>query len=273
MDLLDPRRRYLYWWSCAGFVIFITGVSLSITTHGSFFTVISIILQALGAAILFPILVSFSYDRLRERWLGDEVWRLFAELSDAGITRVYKDRENSAVEDNAQARLAKEFRDLGVGEVRMMGVTLRVFFNALGPFYDDIESMLKTSDGRVNIRALISNPLSPEVIYRANIEEPHRDSARKSQIERDIESTVATASHLSREFGSRIRMRFFMPAPYCTVIIFPDVAYFSPNILAPKAPVRLPMILYRSSSHGYRMIESSFEFLWNYEDTQDCYNT
>jgi hypothetical protein len=270
MELFDSRRRYLYLWTCIGFSIFIVGISLSVTGHGVLYIVLSTILVTLGSSILFPILVSYSYDRLRERWLGDEVWRLFGELSDAGITRIYKDREMSSSEDNAQTRLAREFRDLEQGDVRMIGVTLRVFFNPLGPFYHDIEAMLENTDGKVSVQALISSPHSPEVAYRTAIEEPGKMASHKSQTERDSESTVATVRNLAHKLGPRIDMRFFMPAPYCTVVIFPHIAYVSPNILAPQAPVRLPMILYRHGSHGYKMLEGSFAFLWNRGDTESA---
>jgi hypothetical protein len=270
MDFLDPHRRYLYWWSSVGFCIFVTGVAIGLTAHGPIPIVIAVVFEALGAAILFPILVSYTYDRLRERWLGDEVWRLFGELSDAGIARIYKDREISSAQDNAQTRLAQEFRELESGEVRIMGVTLRVFFNPLGPFYADIESMLSNASGKVRVRALISNPESPEASYRAQVEEPFENIRSKSQLQRDAESTVAMVSRLCRQVGEQISIRLFMAAPYCTAVIFPHVVYFSPNILAPKAPVRLPMILYRFGSHGYRMLESSFEFLWNHHDTSEA---
>lgn len=270
MDILDPHRRYLYWWSSLGFCIFVTGITLSLSTHGTISIIIAVALEALGAAILFPILVSYTYDRLRERWLGDELWRLFGELSENGIARIYKDRELSSAQDNAQARLAGEFRDLSAGGIRIMGVSLRVFFNPLGPFYDDIESMLINGGGKVQLRVLISNPLSPEVGYRTQIEEPLGTSTAKSQLVRDTESTIATAARLYSKVGELISVREFMAAPYCTAVLFPHVAYFSPNILAPKAPVRLPMILYRSGSHGYKMLESSFEFLWAHRDTENA---
>lgn len=129
-------------------------------------------LQSLGAAVLFPILVSYAYDRLRERWLGDEAWRLFSELADAGIIRVYRNREYAANRDNAQSRLSSAFVSCKVGEVCMMGPTLRVFFNPLGPFYADIAEMLRNGGGNVTIRALIERPESPAVADRTEIEEP-----------------------------------------------------------------------------------------------------
>jgi len=266
---VDPRK-VLYGGAAVGFVLFVAGISIANSVDGTVALVAGLALEALGAAILFPIVISFTYDTLRERWLGDEVWRLFGELADAGIARVYGDREISARADNAQARLSNEFRSLDTGEVLMLGVTLRVFFNPLGPFYKDIEAMLRTGGEKVHINALISRSDSLEIAERCHIEQPNLDEGEHPQIERDIESSVATVRGMTQALGPGITMRQFLPAPYCTAVVFPHIAYFSPNILAPEAPVRLPMILFRSDSHGYKMIQASFDYLWKHEKTIDA---
>ncbi len=264
------HRRVLYAGAAIGFALFVVGISITNSVDGTAGSIVGLALEALGASILFPIVISFTYDTLRERWLGDEVWRLFGELADAGIARVYGDREMSARADNAQTRLSDEFRGLSSGEVLMLGVTLRVFFNPLGPFYKDIEAMLRAGGEDVHIKALISRSDSLEVAERCHIEQPNLDDGEGPQIHRDIESSVATVRSMTQVLGPAITMRQFMPAPYCTAVVFPHVAFFSPNILAPEAPVRLPMILFRSDSHGYQMICASFDYLWNHERTIDA---
>ncbi|MFD3623680.1 hypothetical protein [Streptomyces sp. NPDC058698] len=256
--------------AAAGFLVFTAGVAFSVATEGVAWTTVSVTLQSLGSAVLFPILVSFAYDKLKERWLGDEVWRLFNELSDAGITRVYKDREFNSNQDNAQTRLSQEFLSHQSGEICIMGPTLRVFFNPLGPFYRDIEQMLRNANGAVHMRALIERSDSPSVWERTSIEEPNLAPGQKPQTERDAESTIATVRNVCTTVGPRITLRRFMPAPYCTVVIFPSIAFFSPNLLAPEAPVRLPMILFRSGSHGYQMLKASFDYLWDHGETSQA---
>jgi hypothetical protein len=263
-----PQRRVLYYAASGGLIAFIMGVALSFETSGKAWLVAGVTLQSLGATVLFPILVSVVYDRLRERWLGDEVWRLFSELADAGIVRVYRDREYSPNRDNAQSRLSNAFITCKVGEVCMMGPTLRVFFNPLGPFYSDIAEMLRNGGGNVTIRALIERPDSPAVVDRTAIEEPTLSANDKPQTERDAESSIAQAKVLVNVIGPHLALRRFLQAPYCTAVIFPDVAFFSPNLLAPVVPVRLPMILFRPGSHGYKMIRASFEHLWQHHETK-----
>jgi hypothetical protein len=287
----------LYAGAAVGFAVFVTGVSVSLapaggagspgvgikpapsrvaeptagaTTGGTWRPIAAVVLQTLGCAILFPIVVSFAYDRLRERWLGDEVWRLFGELSDAGIIRVYKDRESAPGRDNAQTRLAEEFLRFRSGELRMMGPTLRVFFNPLGPFIRDIDAMIRDANGKVLIKALIERSDSPSVAERCAIEEPSLASGETPQTERDAAASVAQAKAMAKISSGCVTLRRFMPAPYCTAIIFPHVAFFSPNLLAPVVPVRLPMILFQAGSHGYNMLAASFEYLWTHKDTQQA---
>jgi hypothetical protein len=265
-----PQRKILYYAASAGFAAFIVGVALSLNSKATPWLVTGVTIQSLGATILFPILVSFAYDRLRERWLGDEVWRLFSELADAGIVRVYRDREYAANRDNAQTRLSNAFDDCKSGEVCMIGPTLRVFFNPLGPFYSDIAEMLRNGGGKVTIRALIERADSTAVADRTAIEEPTLGPGDKPQTERDAESSIAQAKALINAIGPYLSIRRFLPAPYCTAVIFPDIAFYSPNLLAPVVPVRLPMILFRSGSHGYNMVKASFEHLWEHTETQSA---
>jgi len=264
----NPPLRVFYIAGAFGFALLVVGTTVGLT-HKSAPVLLAALLQGLGSAILFPILVSYTYDKLREKWLGDEVWRLFAELSEAGISRLYKDREVSNHGDNAQTRLAAEFQKFEAGEICIIGVTLRVFFNPLGPIYPDIEMMLRNGKGRVTIRALISDPESPEIHHRATMEEPNRPESQTRQTDRDTESTVATIRNLVRSVGAKAKLKYFQPAPYCTAVIFPHVAYYSPNLLAPVAPVRLPMILFRSGSHGYKMLQASFGYLWDHPDSKE----
>jgi len=261
-------KSILYIALALGLVILSVGVVLSLSTNQAIFTAIAIILQTLGSAIVFPILVSFAYDRIRERWVGDTVWRIFGELTDAGIDRIYPNRESAPHGEDAQTRLSLEFLATRNGEVRMMGPSLRVFFHPLGPLHDDIRKMLTNGGGKVRIRALIQRTDSPAFRDRVAIE--HRDlpPETQSQGERDVNNTIAEIRRLNASLGELIKLRQFMPAPYCTAIISPNLAFISPNILSPDVPVRLPMIVYRASSNGYRVIEASFEYLWTHEENQ-----
>lgn len=267
MNRNPAHHRILYGAFLFGLAVLAVGVVMGLQSDDAWITAAAIVLQTLGSSIAFPILVSFTYDRLRERWLGDAVWRIFGELADAGIERVYRDREFDPNRENAQTRLSEEFRAHRNGEVRMMGASLRVFFNPLGPFQRDIEQMLGESRGDVVIRALIQRSGSPAIRDRIEAEQPGLPAGQPAQGERDADSSIAAVVRINAAQGDHITMRRFQPAPYCTAVIFPHIAYYSPNLLTAEVPVRLPMILFRAGSHGYQVLSSSFDYLWNHHET------
>ena len=194
----------------------------------------------------------------------DTQTQMVDDLTAFGIRHVYPHREPTVNPDNALTRLRGAFRAHQAGTVRMMGVSLRVFFNHLGPFYSDIDTLLSTAEKGPSLQALTLHPDCAESEERAQIEEPGIQGLATPQIVRDIESTAATIRRMVNAHGPHIELRQFRQAPYCTAILFPGVAYFSPNILAPAAPVQLPMVLFDADSHGYRMLTLSFEFLWQH---------
>ncbi len=263
-----PRDRVLYLAAGLGLTFFTTGIAIGMLGDSHALFIAGVAVQALGAAVFFPVVVSFAYDRLREKWLGDEVWRLFGELADAGIARVYRDREYYEGRENGFSHLADTFISTHQGEVRLMGPTLKVFFNTASPMYSSIEQMLRHANGHVTVRALISREDSEAIHDRIAVEQPTLHSDEVSQTKRDCDSTLASAKTLKDQFKCSLDVRRFNQAPYCTAVLFKEMAFFSPNLLAPQVPVRLPLIVFKAGSHGYRMVEESFNWLWHHPETR-----
>jgi hypothetical protein len=257
----------LYIAAAVGLTLFCTGSAIGIVGESHTTLVAGVAIQSIGAAVFFPVVVSFAYDRLREKWLGDEVWRLFGELADAGIARVYPDREYRAGRENGQSRLASAFSATRDGEIRLMGPTLKAFFHTSSPLYAEIEQMLRDAGGKVTVRALIEREDSQAIRDRVEIEQPELEDGKESQTKRDCDTTLASMETLGRKTGCSLEMRRYNQAPYCTAVLFPDLAFFSPNLLAPEVPVRLPLLVFKRGSQGYRMIASSFEWMWDHKDT------
>lgn len=262
------QYRVLIFASLAALASFACGSTITIMASEKWAQVLGIALTSIGAAVLFPIAVSYFYDKLRERWFGDEVWRIFTELSDAGVIRIFRDREFYRGRDNAQERLSEAFRVHSTGDVLIMGPTLRVFFNPLGPFYEVVGAMVERGGtSGYKVRALIQRDDSPSALDRVAAEQPDLRPGQASHASHDAAQTVDRIGSLGVRFANTIEVRRFMPAPYCTAIIFPDVAYYSPNLLSSSVPVKMPMILFRSESHGYRMLVEMFEYLWKLDST------
>lgn len=227
-------------------------------------TLLSILLSQAASSIFFPIIVGYFYDKLKEEQSGNAIWLVFREFSEGGIERVYKDREENSNPDNAQNRLREAFSSHKRGDVKLIGVSLRVFFNSTGPFYQAISKLVSGDElvGRIHFRALISHPDSPEVKNRAEIETPrmHKNPLIKS----DITLTTDNIEYLRRTFPeTALEYGYYKQAPYCTLIIFPDKCFFSPNLLSTVVPVRLPMIIFKSGSHGYNVLNKYFDYLWD----------
>jgi hypothetical protein len=251
-------------WLVASFVLMIISILMGIFMPNETVVIVAAaLLSQASGSIFFPILVGYFYDRLKEKESGEAIWQVFKEFSDGGIIRIYKDREESPYPENAVSSLRQAFANHTHGEVKLVGVSLRVFFNPTGPFYDVIRNVASVADTNPNIRmkALICNPGSPEVANRNSIENPQ---TKDSLIERDIRLTAANIKVLQTRFPrASVEYGLYNEAPYCTLIIFPDRCFYSPNILSKEAPVRLPLIVFRSGSHGYRVLNEYFEWLWN----------
>lgn len=183
-----------------------------------------------------------------------EYSELFSELSDAGISSIYKDREHSDKSANAESWLEREFRQFRSGEVLMMGVSLRVFFHKAGHFYHVISEMLDKNQN-AKLKVLVCDPYCPAYSIRTKTE----TSSDLPQAIRDIQTTIASFSRLGK---SQIDHRIYTEAPYCTIVIFPDKCYFSPNILSSIAPVCLPVIIFKQESDGYERLKESFDCIW-----------
>lgn len=62
--------------------------------------------------------------------------------------------------------------------------------------------------------------------------------------------------------GRVIRKRTTICAPYFTAVIFPDVCFYTPNMLWPDAPVNMPMLTFQHGGPAYERILAHFKFLW-----------
>lgn len=265
----------LIWFTIAVAAMFFS-VFLSVYTpqgKGDFAVIIGILLAQASGSILFPILVGYFYDKVKERESGETVWQVFKDFSDGGILRIYKDREKDDNNDNADNDLRNAFKNHKKGEIKLVGVTLRVFFQTTSTFYPEINEVLLRGENEssIKLKAIISHPDSNEVKFRADVEEKSLIELKDSTIVREICSSVQYMQKLKGQCWKEemLEFCFSMSAPYCTAVIFPEKCYYSPNILSDKVPVRLPMIIFKEKSHGYDVINNYFNYLWKKSNSTD----
>lgn len=253
------------WTICISTATMILAIILSVLVEGNvFWTIALIVFTNLASCFLFPIIVGQYTDKYLKKKDFDIINDFYQDFSDGGIIRVYKDREKTERKDNGEDALIKEFSQHKSGEIKLVGVSLRVFFNPTKlTFYAPITELLRLSS--VKIKALISADDAPETINRGKLES---QDVIPPTIITDMQATIDNIRILKNKYGERqIEGRRFKEAPYCTAIIFPEKCFFSPNILCKEAPARLPLIVFRKGSHGYAVINDYFEYLWSKDST------
>jgi len=87
---------------------------------------------------------------------------------------------------------------------------------------------------------------------------------KRSRCVSDLENVAIGISELNSktEKGDLIQARKSMCAPYFTAVIFPDICYYTPNMLNPKVPVNMPMLVFLGGGPVYDKILTHFKFLW-----------
>ena len=255
--------KQILWISISFLIIAIaTILTFAVKDLSITWAIILIILTQLASCFFFPIIVGQSIDIEKEKRDFGAINSFYQDFSEGGIIQVYKDREQSTRSDNGEVALKKAFEDHESGEVKLIGVTLRVFFNQTGPFYNNIESLCIKSkvNSTIGIKALINSESAPETINRGDIESPNQSTPT---IITEMRATKQHINRLNSLIGKQtIIIREYDQAPYCTAIIFPDKCFISQNLLCDCAPVRLPLIVFRKDSHGYEVLNRYFEYLW-----------
>ena len=142
------------------FLLVIAGILTFLAPRKLPWIIFIIILAQFSASIFFPIIVGYFHEKFEEREAEETIWRVFKEFSDGGILRVYKNREESKFKENALIDLKKAFDEHRNGKAKLVGVSLRVFFNQTGPFYPSIANIcnLHKIKESIIVQALVCDP-------------------------------------------------------------------------------------------------------------------
>jgi hypothetical protein len=256
-----------------------------------------------GGAFFFALTVGWTLDKLRDAEGYSVLWLFSQEFRKAGVLSFHSDRK-----DYAERALEQAFKNHDGGEVLMAGASLRLFLAPGLHFYSWIQDMLSKKRGSsVVVRALSCSPeYNNELPVRSFVEEFNQDrsfpkdasfdwkrridlsfdefekdffenhgikapSQQRVRVISDLESTRAGVKALqgvAKGAGNHLYHREYRFAPYCTVIIFPDRAFYTPNLLCTEVPVNMPMIVFHRSSDVYEKLVNYVEFLWWVSDSE-----
>lgn len=249
----------------------------------------------IGCAFFFALSVGYILDKIRDAEGFSVLWLLSQEFRKAGVMAFYANRLN-----HAEKALEEAFDSHHSGDVLMAGASLRLFLAPGLHFHSYVERMLTRKSGdSIKVKALSCNPEGNyELPIRSFVEEFNQDFSTPKSSSFDLNKKInkpfnkfeqeffenhgiGTAKRcrvihdlLSTEQGVRafrgaleissnqIEHRVFNSAPYCTVIIFPDRAFYTPNLLCTEVPVNMPMTVFHKTSDAYKKLANYVEFLW-----------
>lgn len=244
----------------------------------------------IGGAFFFALTAGYVSEALQRARGYSNLWLFCQEFRKAGVVGFYADRDG-----DAKTELDETFKAHQKGEVLMAGASLRKFLASGQPHNSMIRELL-TRKG-VSVRAVFSSSKgNRELPVRSFIESFNRgkkspkigggtfDLEKKidfsfdefvetfdkkygdhTRVITDIKSVQAGSDELidiAAEKGSAFAYRESKSAPYCTLIIFPEKAFYTPNLLCREEPVNMPMIVFHKSSDAYKKILQYFKFLW-----------
>jgi UDP-2,3-diacylglucosamine pyrophosphatase LpxH len=229
--------------------------------------------------------------------LGQSIHNLQSSLLNGGIEAVYPNRGGSS-----EKALQDAFRAHTNGEVRLTGASLRLFLAPGLHFYYYVQELLqRQSAGSISVRAVMCSPdYNRELPVRSFIEEfgPNGEHPRVHPLNwaqpltfdfaefeatffaqhgavsrtgktlrviHDLQSTrvgIEALRGVAQGAANQITHRETRYAPYCTAVIFPDRAFYTPNLLCATVPVDLPMMVFEAGSDAYEKLAEYFEFQW-----------
>ena len=255
-------------------------IFLSFYVEGYGYELLGIALRQIGVAtfIASTVSVCFSeyYSKVREESLRKELATIITQameerhsLKEAGIVSIYPDRKGNAIDD-----LREKLENVEEGTVRMIGATLRVFFNPGSDSSDIIHRIINTKP-KVKFQVLLLNVNSLQALYRSEAEtvggsfKDDEDYRKRSGQFIESERSRVQINSLNASVQSReppIEVRYYDTAPYCLLVMFDDVCYTSQYIYgdsnAQVNTVKLPQIKFKAESNAYKNFKWHFDFVW-----------
>jgi hypothetical protein len=301
---MKPSTRFrIYWcviWVLSLFALISGFVFITAPNISGFHRTFANLLAQLGGAFFFALTAGYIFERIRNAQGYSVLWLFSHEFRKAGVLAFYSDRKN-----NSEKALEEAFERQNEGEVLMAGASLRLFLASGHNFYYWTHKILNRKG--ISIRAISSNPDSNcELPIRSFIEEFNQDKSfpkdstfdwkkerdfsfdefverffknhgtkappeEKLRVISDLEATrtgVRELKGVAKGAGNSIKHRESKSAPYCTVIIFPDRAFYTPNLLSSNVPANMPTLVFHRSSEIYEKLVEYFEFLWWVSDPE-----
>jgi len=246
-----------------------------------------------GGACFFGITIGQIAHKVRTAESGKILWDYVHACQQAGVVGFYGDRKAEA-----EVVLAQRFDNHRDGDILICGASLRAFFATESPFYGTIAKNIERYASRgVHIRAVWCDKSQGQPLpMRSFVEEfnpdgTHPRGARRRQFKwesgpapdllnfctqfyedlpsnrnyyrcvQDLEASETGVHELNAQ-AKVISVRTTTCSPYFTAVIFPDKAFYTPNILYCHAPANMPMTVFLNGGPVYDKLLWHFQFIW-----------
>ncbi len=254
--------------------------------------ILSTVMFQVGCAFFFALSVGWLIQKIRENKRSTIIWQFNNEMEKAGASDFFATRK-----DEAESALRTAFSKNRGDEILIAGTSLRLFFIRDFPLNEAVKNTLSKSKGKpTQIKAVFCCPdCNSDIPARSFVEEysndayqidrkksdsqnynefcqdfaqahgPNASNSSKAQIINDLESSIKGVEWLHNEIGENknsVDYRLSRVAPYCTIVIFRDAAYYTPNLLGKQIPTNLPLLVFAKSSPNYKKLVDYFKFLW-----------
>lgn len=257
------------------------------------------VMRQLGIGVFVFGITSFAlthwYARLSSRQLekiGEEIkllttdtFDLVKSARDSGIARIYPLRtgelaENRDAERAFKDRLRMEFakaEQLALESkesktIRMMGISLRAFFNDSGDLFAMAENALRNK--LLSFKILLVDPLSAQAGLRSERESQTHEDQEYNNVEEHFTSTLFTdlqkcTRTLNRftETGGRVDVRLYSTAPSCFLVfinesVFVETYHYGRSGIGGLKGGKVPVLEFHSDTSTYKELEGHFDHVW-----------
>lgn len=208
--------------------------------------------------------VSYFAERQAGKEIGRNVEDRFSIVTatlDAGITRLYPNRDNPGLKDAILGEMKKTR-----GPIKILAIAAREFFHQgqdiVWSAYGTINSLAKERD----IRVLLLHPWCEQAVSRALREDPQHNTFDRYQDTRLFQDVMRSCDTLDewRKSGSKVEARLYKVMPGCFVIMTNEVLFVEPYHFGTggRASGKVPVIEAWKGSKLYDQFEGHFEYVW-----------
>lgn len=258
-----------------------------------------VVMRQLSIGVLVFGLTSFALTHWYSKIMSDQIDSIGEEIKaitidtfdlvksakDSGIARIYPLRtgefaENPEAEKAFHAKIKLEFEKAARNAlekkepilIKMMGISLRAFFNDAVDLYPMTENALRND--LLKFQVLLIDPFSAQAGLRSERESQNTEDEEYSSVEQHFSSTLfqdlqkctKTLIRFTDE-SKRVEVRLYSTAPSCLLIfvnesVFVETYHYGRSGIGGLKGGKVPVLEFHSDTNTYKELEGHFKHVW-----------